>query len=633
MPLVPASRLTFAIVTLAISACAAPSSTSEGSTPIKAQDCETAEDCVDNGKYCDGVPICNAFHKCADGPDPCAGGTSICNRRCDEVHDNCFAAAGDPCSNDNNPCTDNICSNDGECGVPNDLVLDDGLYCNGPDDYCEDGILQHVGDPCLGGETCSSTCNEEEDNCVPALDDAVECDPDDSPCTDDICDGLGGCGVPHDNVTCHVDDNVCTDDVCQGGLCVPVNNSAECDTDAVWCNGSSVCSAGSCPPPGALRCTGTCDYAAYACAEDLRLCQPAYAGTPCTASETLPECYVAECDGQHAGSVCGRPAPYGVSCTPEVSNPCVSPICNNGGICGVQVQEGEPCPSNFCDGPAQCTSNAVCVADGNPCPPEFACNNADNGACFVRFTELALGYNFTCGLTPVDEDTSENELYCWRAQNNDLVVGAHDWPYPVQKPSGVTRFTKVVAGEFHVCALTDGANFSGKLYCWGEGDFGKLGNNDSIDQPTPVEVYTGAMPQGVPTTFVDVAAGGEHTCAITTAPHTAFCWGTDQRGQLGNGSEIGTNQARPEFPVTLAGSVSSITTGSTHSCAISSGAAYCWGEDRYGQLGGNSTYQAGENDFFSHQTSPIMVMEIDNNVSFVSGRGLRCPRGAATRVG
>jgi hypothetical protein len=108
--------------------------------------------------------------------------------------------------------------------------------------------------------------------------------------------------------------------------------------------------------------------------------------------------------------------------------------------------------------------------------------------------------------------------------------------------AGGLRFTAISAGNGHTCAVADAT-----AYCWGFGGVGQLGNGATADQTRPVEVATGdgsALPPGA--TVTAISAGGAHTCAV--ADGTAYCWGNGGNGQLGNG----TTTFRQLLPVEVA---------------------------------------------------------------------------------
>jgi alpha-tubulin suppressor-like RCC1 family protein len=70
----------------------------------------------------------------------------------------------------------------------------------------------------------------------------------------------------------------------------------------------------------------------------------------------------------------------------------------------------------------------------------------------------------------------------------------------------------------------------GTAYCWGDNRRGQLGNNSTVSSNIPVAVLGGL-------TFAAVSAGDDHVCGVT-AGGTAYCWGDNLRGQLGNNSTV-----------------------------------------------------------------------------------------------
>ena len=85
-----------------------------------------------------------------------------------------------------------------------------------------------------------------------------------------------------------------------------------------------------------------------------------------------------------------------------------------------------------------------------------------------------------------------------------------------------------------------------------------------------------------------LAAGGTSSCGLP-ADGVAWCWGNNTFGQLGDGTV--TNAAQHE-PRAVTGPVrfTSLTMGRAHACGLDAdGAAWCWGENSYGQLGDEST--------------------------------------------
>ncbi|WP_425577168.1 RCC1 domain-containing protein [Nesterenkonia rhizosphaerae] len=195
--------------------------------------------------------------------------------------------------------------------------------------------------------------------------------------------------------------------------------------------------------------------------------------------------------------------------------------------------------------------------------------------------QVSTGDSHTCAIADV-------QVYCWgygyfgalgNGSTTDQTV-----PVPVDThgPLAGRTVTSIAAGGRHTCALADG-----QVYCWGDGIRGQLGDGSRTNQTVPVAVdFSGAL---AGKTVTSIAAGGSHTCAI--ADGQAYCWGSGTNGQLGDGS--GTNQTAPvavDASGALAGkTVTSIAGGGTYTCALADGQPYCWGYGTAGQLGNGST--------------------------------------------
>ncbi len=187
-------------------------------------------------------------------------------------------------------------------------------------------------------------------------------------------------------------------------------------------------------------------------------------------------------------------------------------------------------------------------------------------------TSLVTGNDHTCGLTP------ETGAYCWGRNGwGELGVGEHgagayrDEPAPVSIPEG-SEFTALSAGEKFTCAL----NMEGRPYCWGRNDQGQLGSGNFWDiRNLPTLVEGGFR-------FTQLASGSYHSCGLTEGG-TAYCWGGNDHGQLGDGTQ---DDRIPPGPVGGGLLFESLTAGGFHTCGITtSGLAYCWGANEYGTLG------------------------------------------------
>jgi cysteine-rich repeat protein len=146
---------------------------------------------------CDDALFCNGADTCANGScsehtgDPCVGGAE-CRDTCDESSDTCIAPGGSPCSEDGNECTSDFCNGSGLCIHPaNNAACSDGVFCNGLD-FCQSGACTvHSGNPCTEQGECRDVCDEAAGACQAVA--GNECSDDGNICTEDVCDGSGGC--------------------------------------------------------------------------------------------------------------------------------------------------------------------------------------------------------------------------------------------------------------------------------------------------------------------------------------------------------------------------------------------------------------------------------------------------------
>src|SRR5438093_9501531 len=177
--------------------------------------------------------------------------------------------------------------------------------------------------------------------------------------------------------------------------------------------------------------------------------------------------------------------------------------------------------------------------------------------------------------------------------------------------TGVGTATAVDMGSFHSCArLQDGT-----VRCWGMNDSGQLGDGTQISSSTPVAVagITGAAA---------ITGGGFHTCA-RFPDGTLQCWGRNNAGQLGDPATLREAVTTP-VRVTGITTATAVSAGGVHTGALpGDGTVRCWGQNDYGQLGnGTSDPVPGSPSTFN--PTPVMVSGIATAVALSAGGWYTC---------
>jgi alpha-tubulin suppressor-like RCC1 family protein/dipeptidyl aminopeptidase/acylaminoacyl peptidase len=190
----------------------------------------------------------------------------------------------------------------------------------------------------------------------------------------------------------------------------------------------------------------------------------------------------------------------------------------------------------------------------------------------LTFASISAGNHHTCGVA------TSGKAYCWGENFPTGKLGDGTFTNrPVPTPVlGALRFVTVDAGHFHTCGVTTDRVAT----CWGDNTRGQLGDGTTIDHPVPVPIVSSAR-------FVAVSAGdGSHTCGVTTSG-TAYCWGANGRGQLGDGTT--TTRSLPQ-PVAGALLFAAVDGGNEHTCGITTDqVTFCWGGNNFAQLGDGSS--------------------------------------------
>ena len=180
-----------------------------------------------------------------------------------------------------------------------------------------------------------------------------------------------------------------------------------------------------------------------------------------------------------------------------------------------------------------------------------------------------------------------------------------------QAKAFVAGAAAVVTGGHHTCAIGTG----GVVMCWGSNQYGQLGNGSIIDSAAPVAV-TGVSDANA------LAAGFTFTCAIISGG-AVKCWGSNTFGELGNGSTTGSSLAVDVGDVDGA---TALAAGNSHACAIvQNGALKCWGKNFDGALGnGNTSSSSVAVDVADVSGAIALVAGSDHTCAVVAGGAVHC---------
>lgn len=240
---------------------------------------------------------------------------------------------------------------------------------------------------------------------------------------------------------------------------------------------------------------------------------------------------------------------------------------------------------------------------------------ADVLAASLAWTAVSAGAFHTCAVAV------DGAAWCWgRNDSGQIGTGSRfgpdsclknsSWlacsPKPV-RVSGIKNAVTVAAGYAHSCALLA----DGTIKCWGKNDAGQLGDFTYVGLETCGQSYKEGYPcsttpvsvTGI-STATAITAGRDFTCALLKNG-AVWCWGRNDKGQLGNAMKNGpehcsflkssTGMKQQKYndscstvavPVFGVSSAAQISSGADHACAaLSDGQIKCWGDNRSGQLG------------------------------------------------
>ncbi len=173
--------------------------------------------------------------------------------------------------------------------------------------------------------------------------------------------------------------------------------------------------------------------------------------------------------------------------------------------------------------------------------------------------------------------------------------------------AGTSTFETIAVENTHTCGLTT----TGEAYCWGRNERGQLGTGDLIGSPTPTAV-SGAQ------TFTGIALGDDHTCGVVSSGAVS-CWGRGNFGQTATGA----GGADTPVHTTILGGLAfdAVLAGGDYSCGLAGdGTVYCWGLNDLGQHGSLSPTVCTVVDEFGQVEAQFACtsepFEIESNLRF-----------------
>ncbi len=258
--------------------------------------------------------------------------------------------------------------------------------------------------------------------------------------------------------------------------------------------------------------------------------------------------------------------------------------------------------------------------------------------------QLALGGRTSCFLR-----ADGSSVYCWgngfggRRGDNQTTNSGTPGLALVPEPSDA-----IWAGDGGVCAR---AAEGGTIRCWGQNQDGQLGlgHTDQVLVPTLVPTLEGSRAIGFATTNVcgfdgtqvvcaghgpvlgdginvtrsvfapatdglalsTLVGGDDHMCGLTSA-NSVVCWGSNQFGQLGNGTVGGTSGVPIEGP---RGPYASLVAGDYFTCGLTPDRTVeCWGSNADLQLGDEGVARG----------VPAVVPNLDNVIGLAAGSYTMC---------
>jgi alpha-tubulin suppressor-like RCC1 family protein len=202
---------------------------------------------------------------------------------------------------------------------------------------------------------------------------------------------------------------------------------------------------------------------------------------------------------------------------------------------------------------------------------------------FTDWCQLSAGFRHSLGVRQNGTAWAWGSNLSGRLGDNTTVSRSS----PVSVVGGFTNWCQVSAG----CEHSLGVRQNGSAWAWGEGNDGRLGDNNTTDRSSPVSVVGGF------TDWCQISAGSSHSLGVRQNG-SAWAWGDNTCGQLGDNTILSKRS-----PVSVIGGFTDwcqVSAGYRHSLAVrQNGTAWAWGYNGIGPLGDNTSIS---------RSSPVSVV-------------------------
>lgn len=242
--------------------------------------------------------------------------------------------------------------------------------------------------------------------------------------------------------------------------------------------------------------------------------------------------------------------------------------------------------------------------------PIAVLNHSNLPGVLKGVTSISSGYSHSCAIL------SGGKVTCWGSDTEGGASVPSD-PGKARLLTKISNAIKVVSGFYFNCALI----VTGEIKCWGIS--GKhLGNGTTTNIRVPID--SPVLVNNI-STAVDISAGPTYVCALL-ANSTVKCWGINDNGPFGNGTEV--DSPVPVSSNFVSSDLNKVFADGDNTCLVtSSGSAYCMGSNSRGQIGNGTGGDLPDNSLV-----PVRASYVDPVLNMSFGIGFACASLTSGRV-